>query len=282
MKIDGKPPYHPRRPNRFTTALLQEVGYQGKGDGEDSNENTWCCNFASKHSRTGANWYGGKMVRTETLKKERTRRPHPLLWDSQYATVEVTTSSRRTYGWEISFALEFFLKFSLQRSVCVKSVKRGTMWRKSGTDRTGKKRDRPGHRTSSGGLERANSTELIERIYHDEEFGEENVEQVDEEWANFERVLSKRLRLTFTLTVCFGTDVEREFRERHLLNAAKDNMPRQKKSSRKRRAQAFYPMPMPSMSDTVDQDSNSVSSSDEASDMDEDGYIRTLVSTVFP
>uniref|UniRef100_A0A8W7PVM8 Uncharacterized protein n=1 Tax=Anopheles coluzzii TaxID=1518534 RepID=A0A8W7PVM8_ANOCL len=40
MKIDGKPPYNPRRFNRYTTALLQEVGYQGKGDGEDSNENT--------------------------------------------------------------------------------------------------------------------------------------------------------------------------------------------------------------------------------------------------
>ncbi|KFB41132.1 AGAP002891-PB-like protein [Anopheles sinensis] len=30
------------------------------------------------------------MGRTETLSKERTRRHHPLLWDSQYSTVEVT------------------------------------------------------------------------------------------------------------------------------------------------------------------------------------------------
>uniref|UniRef100_A0A182QN87 Uncharacterized protein n=1 Tax=Anopheles farauti TaxID=69004 RepID=A0A182QN87_9DIPT len=55
MKIDGKPPYNPRRLNRYTTALLQEVGYQGKGNGEDSNENTvrrWngqfgCCAFVT-------------------------------------------------------------------------------------------------------------------------------------------------------------------------------------------------------------------------------------------
>lgn len=73
----------------------------------------------------------------------------------------------------------------------------------------------------------------------------------------------------------------REFRERRLLNASMDNLPRQKKSSRKRRAQAFYPMPMPSMSDTVDQDSSSVSSSDEAYETDEDGYIRTLVSASY-
>uniref|UniRef100_A0A182N707 Uncharacterized protein n=1 Tax=Anopheles dirus TaxID=7168 RepID=A0A182N707_9DIPT len=136
------------------------------------------------------------------------------------------------------------------------------MWRKSGGDRTGKMRDRGTHRAPSGALERlrSNSTDYTERIFHDEEFGEENVELVDEEWASFERVL-------------------REFRERRLLNASMDNLPRQKKSSRKRRAQAFYPMPMPSMSDTVDQDSSSVSSSDEAYETDEDGYIRTLVSS---
>lgn len=28
---------------------------------------------------------------------------------------------------------------------------------------------------------------VFERIIHDEEFGEENVEQVDSEWADFER-----------------------------------------------------------------------------------------------
>lgn len=73
-------------------------------------------------------------------------------------------------------------------------VECGAMWRKSGTDRAGKMRDRVGgHRghPGSGGLERlrANSTDYTERIFHDEEFGEENVELVDEEWASFERVL---------------------------------------------------------------------------------------------
>ena len=29
----------------------------------------------------------------------------------------------------------------------------------------------------------------VERIIHDEEFGEENVELVDSEWADFERIL---------------------------------------------------------------------------------------------
>uniref|UniRef100_A0A182JHU2 Uncharacterized protein n=1 Tax=Anopheles atroparvus TaxID=41427 RepID=A0A182JHU2_ANOAO len=133
------------------------------------------------------------------------------------------------------------------------------MWRKTGTARAGKGRN--SNLSSPGGLERlrANSTDYTERIFHDEEFGEENVELVDEEWASFERVL-------------------REFRQRRLLNSSMDNLPRQKKSARKRRAQAFYPMPMPSMSDTVDdQDSSSVSSSDEAYETDEDGYIRTLV-----
>lgn len=28
---------------------------------------------------------------------------------------------------------------------------------------------------------------IVEKIIHDEEFGEENVEQVDSEWADFER-----------------------------------------------------------------------------------------------
>ncbi|XP_052868872.1 chloride channel protein 2 isoform X1 [Anopheles cruzii] len=139
------------------------------------------------------------------------------------------------------------------------------MWRKSGTDR-GKARDRNGahlatasnqHKQSVLERLRANSTDYTERIFHDEEFGEENVELVDEEWASFERVL-------------------RQFRERRLLNASMENLPRQKKS-RKRRTQAFYPMPMPSMSDTVDQDSSSTSSSDEAYETDEDGYIRTLM-----
>lgn len=31
--------------------------------------------------------------------------------------------------------------------------------------------------------------DFYERIIHDEEFGEENVEQVDSDWADFEKVL---------------------------------------------------------------------------------------------
>ncbi|KFB41133.1 AGAP002891-PE-like protein [Anopheles sinensis] len=164
------------------------------------------------------------------------------------------------------------------------------MWRKKGTTRTGK--GRSSNLSSEGGLERlrANSTDYTERIFHDEEFGEENVELVDEEWASFERVL--RLGLDFSgywvvklskyddelMRFLFRPVTTREFRQRRLLNSSMDNLPRQKKSSRRRRAQAFYPMPMPSMSDTVDdQDSSSVSSSDEAYETDEDGYIRTLL-----
>ncbi|XP_065076182.1 chloride channel protein 2 isoform X3 [Ochlerotatus camptorhynchus] len=132
------------------------------------------------------------------------------------------------------------------------------MWRKK-TDAQ-KDRGRGGRGPNTGGMERlrANSTDYTERAFHDEEFGEENVELVDEEWASFERVL-------------------RQFRERRLLNASMENIP-QKKKSRRKRAQAFYPMPMPSMSDTVDQDSISTTTSDdEAYDTDEDGYITTLM-----
>ncbi|XP_058813577.1 chloride channel protein 2 isoform X2 [Topomyia yanbarensis] len=133
------------------------------------------------------------------------------------------------------------------------------MWKKNGD--VLKDRGRSGRGPINDGLERVrvNSTDYTERIFHDEEFGEENVELVDEEWASFERVM-------------------REFRERRLLNASMENM-QQKKKSRRRRNHAFYPMPMPSMSDTVDRDSISTSTSDEdeAYDTDEDGYITTLM-----
>ncbi|XP_055541757.1 chloride channel protein 2 isoform X3 [Wyeomyia smithii] len=129
------------------------------------------------------------------------------------------------------------------------------MWKKKGgqTGRSVPPNTVPPDRLRTG------STDYTERIFHDEEFGEENVELVDEEWASFERVL-------------------REFRERQLLNASMENI-QQKKRSRKRRNHAFYPMPMPSMSDMVDRDSISTNTSDEdeAYDTDEDGYITTLM-----
>ncbi|XP_055620325.1 chloride channel protein 2 isoform X2 [Toxorhynchites rutilus septentrionalis] len=134
------------------------------------------------------------------------------------------------------------------------------MWKKSGDGQ--KDRDRAG-RVSINGIHeriRANSTDYTERIFHDEEFGEDNVELVDEEWASFERVM-------------------REFRERRLLNSSMDNIP-QKKKSRRKRTQAFYPMPMPSMTDMTDQDSISTNTSDEDDEAyatDEDGYITTLM-----
>lgn len=39
--------------------------------------------------RCGFTW-SGKMFQMNTLKKERTRRHHPLLWDSKYSTIEVS------------------------------------------------------------------------------------------------------------------------------------------------------------------------------------------------
>ncbi|KXJ80429.1 hypothetical protein RP20_CCG025168 [Aedes albopictus] len=128
------------------------------------------------------------------------------------------------------------------------------MWRKKFDAQKDRGRGGRGPNNGSDRL-RANSADYTERVFHDEEFGEENVELVDEEWASFERVL-------------------RDFRERRLLKASMDNLPLKKKS-RKKRAQAFYPMPMPGMSE--DQDSiSTVTSDDEAYDTDEDGYITTL------
>lgn len=63
------------------------------------------------------------------------------------------------------------------------------MWKKTGDAQ--KERDRTGRVSINGAHERirANSTDYTERIFHDEEFGEDNVELVDEEWASFERVM---------------------------------------------------------------------------------------------
>lgn len=70
---------------------------------------------------------------------------------------------------------------------CFESEKK--MWRKK-TDAQ-KDRGRGGHGPNADGMERLreNSKDYTERVFHDEEFGEENVELVDEEWASFEKVL---------------------------------------------------------------------------------------------
>lgn len=96
-----------------------------------------------------------------------------------------------------------------------------------------------------------------ERVIHDEEFGEENVQEVDEEWAEFERVLH-------------------EYRTRRLLNSSMDNMQQKgKKKGRKARTQTFYPCP-PSLSEADNYDYSDEETEDEISS--EDGFITTLVS----
>lgn len=98
-----------------------------------------------------------------------------------------------------------------------------------------------------------------ERVMHDEEFGEENVEQVDQEWAEFERVLQ-------------------EFRERRLMNAAVEKEKKPKKS-RRIKAQVMYPCP-PSVSEADNYDYSD--DDDEATDVEsDDGFVSTLVSDDF-
>lgn len=100
-----------------------------------------------------------------------------------------------------------------------------------------------------------------ERVIHDEEFGEENVEQVDEEWAEFERVLH-------------------EYRERRLLNAANENMNKKGKKKRKKKTQTFYPCPPPSFSE-ADNDESDYTDEETEVDSSEDGFVTTLVSVQF-
>lgn len=97
-----------------------------------------------------------------------------------------------------------------------------------------------------------------ERVMHDEEFGEENVEQVDQEWADFERILC-------------------EFRERRLVAAVeKEKKP---KKSRRVKAQVMYPCP-PSLSEADNYDYSD--DEDDVTDVEsEDGFVSTLVSELF-
>lgn len=95
-----------------------------------------------------------------------------------------------------------------------------------------------------------------EFVMKDEYFGEENVELVDSEWADFERFI-------------------REFRERRMnaLAHAKDDRRHQNRQSRSVRSQAFYPCPP-----TADHGRDSGSSSSSDDDEYPFGYIDTLVS----
>ncbi|ALC46860.1 ClC-a, partial [Drosophila busckii] len=91
----------------------------------------------------------------------------------------------------------------------------------------------------------------VERIIHDEEFGEENVELVDSEWADFEKFI-RQLRQRRSSNISTGMEL------RHV--------PRQAKI----KSQTFYPCPPPA---EYGRDSESSSSDDE----DPFGYLDTLM-----
>ncbi|KAH8358432.1 hypothetical protein KR093_000226 [Drosophila rubida] len=92
----------------------------------------------------------------------------------------------------------------------------------------------------------------VERIIHDEEFGEENVELVDSEWADFEKFI-------------------RQLRQRRSSNISMEVELRHSQRHPKVKSQAFYPCPPPTENGP---DSDSSSSSD---DDDPFGYIDTLM-----
>lgn len=92
-----------------------------------------------------------------------------------------------------------------------------------------------------------------DRIVHDAELGQENVELVDSDWADFERAL-------------------REFRERRVLNASMENLHHRPKKGRRVKPQAFYPCPPPTAGELPS------SSSSDSETEDPIGYIDTLVS----
>ncbi|KAH8312287.1 hypothetical protein KR044_010084 [Drosophila immigrans] len=90
----------------------------------------------------------------------------------------------------------------------------------------------------------------VERIIHDEEFGEENVELVDSEWADFEKFI-------------------RQLRQRRSSNISMEVELRHVQRHPKVKSQAFYPCPPP-----TENGPDSDSSSD---DDDPFGYIDTLM-----
>lgn len=91
----------------------------------------------------------------------------------------------------------------------------------------------------------------IERIIHDEEFGEENVELVDSEWADFEKFI-------------------RDLRQRRSSTTSMEEELRHAQRPTRVKSQAFYPCPPP-----AEHGRDSDSSSD---DDDPFGYIDTVVS----
>lgn len=94
----------------------------------------------------------------------------------------------------------------------------------------------------------------VERIIHDEEFGEENVELVDSEWADFEKFI-------------------RQLRQRRTSNISMEAELRHVQRHPKVKSQAFYPCPPPA--------ENGPDSSDSDDEDDPFGYIDTLVSQEF-
>ncbi|KAL7728341.1 hypothetical protein ACLKA6_007437 [Drosophila palustris] len=89
----------------------------------------------------------------------------------------------------------------------------------------------------------------VERIIHDEEFGEENVELVDSEWADFEKFI-------------------RQLRQRRSSNISMEVELRHEKRHPKVKSQAFYPCPPPTENGP---------DSDSSDDDDPFGYIDTLL-----
>jgi hypothetical protein len=101
--------------------------------------------------------------------------------------------------------------------------------------------------------------DFLERIVHDAgEFGEENVEEIDEEWAEFERAL-------------------RNFRERRLSTTSMESQQPRRRERRVNR-QTFYPCPA-SFSEPDNYEYDECSSDDESSYEGGDGYKNTLVRT---
>lgn len=100
---------------------------------------------------------------------------------------------------------------------------------------------------------KAKTKQQVERIIHDEEFGEENVELVDSEWADFEKFI-------------------RQLRQRRNSNISMETELRHVQKHPKIKSQAFYPCPPPAENGP---------DSDSSDDDDPFGYIDTLVSTIY-
>lgn len=100
------------------------------------------------------------------------------------------------------------------------------------------------------GKSKAKAKQQVERIIHDEEFGEENVELVDSEWADFEKFI-------------------RQLRQRRNSNISMEVELRHVPRHPKVKSQAFYPCPPPAENGP---------DSDSSDDDDPFGYIDTLVS----